>query len=266
MKNKILFLILIVLILITFICAYQILKWYINKIDIEKQTKEIDEISELKEIENSDKLNIINPPTDKENDYWDYIKMPFINVKFLELLKKNPETVGWIKVNGTNINYPIVKRDNSYYLTHSFDGSYNKAGWVFLDYRNDLNNLSKNNIVYAHGRLDKTMFGTLKDALNTSWSSNKENHIISISSPNDNSMWQVFSVYTISTENYYTNTSFKNNEDYEEFLNTITNRSHYNFNVKTNVNDKIITLSTCHKNNTNRVVMHAKLIKTDKHK
>lgn len=89
--------------------------------------------------------------------------MNLINVDFNELKKFNSNTKGWIQVNGTNINYPFVQaKDNKFYLTHSFDKSYNSAGWVFLDYRNNINELSKNTIIYAHGRLDTTMFGSLK--------------------------------------------------------------------------------------------------------
>lgn len=92
--------------------------------------------------------------------------MNMINVNFNDLKKTNPDIVGWIKVNGTNINYPFVQsKDNKYYLTHSFNKSYNSAGWVFLDYRNNNTN-NKNTIIYAHGRTDKTMFGTLKKVLN----------------------------------------------------------------------------------------------------
>ena len=72
-------------------------------------------------------------PTDP---YWDYIKMSLIDVDFSELLKINSSTVGWIQVNVNNINYPFVMaNDNKYYLTHTFNKSYNSAGWVFLDYR-----------------------------------------------------------------------------------------------------------------------------------
>ena len=66
----------------------------------------------------------------------------------------------------TNINYPVVQtNDNEYYLGRAFDKSKNDAGWVFMDYRNDVNNLSDNTIIYGHGRLDKTVFGSLKNAL-----------------------------------------------------------------------------------------------------
>lgn len=66
-----------------------------------------------------------------------------------------------MKVNGTNINYHFVQaNDNIYYLTHSFNKSYNAVGWVFLDYRNNNTN-NKNTIIYAHGRTNKTMFGVI---------------------------------------------------------------------------------------------------------
>ena len=70
-----------------------------------------------------------------------------------KLLKENQETVSWITVNGTNINYPVVQHsDNEYYLNHSFDGSENSAGWIFLDYRNNIENTEKNTIIYGHSR------------------------------------------------------------------------------------------------------------------
>ena len=110
--------------------------------------------------------------------------MNLLEVDFNELLRKNPDTVGWIEVKGTNINYPIVQTtDNSYYLNHAFDGSKNEAGWVFMDYRNDSVNFNQNTIIYAHSRLTGSMFGSLKKHLNSSWYTNKNNHIIRLSTP-----------------------------------------------------------------------------------
>lgn len=88
-------------------------------------------------------------------------------------------------------------KNNSYYLNHSFDQSNNNAGWVFLDYHNHLNNLDNNTILYAHGRLDTTMFGSLKNLLKSSWYDNPDNYLIKLSTPTSNSLWQVFSVYHI---------------------------------------------------------------------
>ena len=71
-------------------------------------------------------------------------------------------------------------------------------------------------------------------------------------------MWQVFSVYTIEKESYYITTSFSSDTSYNEFLNTMKNRSEVNFSATVNTNDKNLTLSTCKDNFGSRVVMHAK--------
>ena len=190
--------------------------------------------------------------------------MSLLEVNFNELLTKNSDTVGWIQVKGTNINYPIVQTtDNSYYLTHAFDKTKNEAGWVFMDYRNDAVNFNQNTILYAHSRLTGSMFGSLKNILESSWYTNKNNHIIRLSTPTENTMWQVFSVYTIPKESYYITPNFNSNEAYQEFLNTMKSRSEVEFSAEVNTNDKILTLSTCKDNFGNRVVMHAKLIKRE---
>ena len=237
---------------------YILLNWNKDNDKTSKILKKIDD--NIVKIDNQNTVNV-NEDKDKESDYWYYIKFPLINVNFKELLKKNSDTVGWINLNNTNINYPFVQsKDNEYYLSHSYDKSKNKAGWVFLDFRNNKNLLDKNNIIYAHSRLDKTMFGSLSKVLKKDWYTNKDNHIIRISTPTIDTMWQIFSVYTIPEENYYITTSFKDNNDYQRFLDTIKKRSKFNFNTNLNTNDKIITLSTCY-SNTKRTVVHAKLIK-----
>ena len=187
--------------------------------------------------------------------------MNLISVNFDDLLKINNETKGWIQVNGTNINYPFVQTSNNdYYLTHSYDKSYNQAGWVFMDYRNDTESLDKNTILYAHGMNNKTMFGSLRNILSSSWYNNTNNHIIKLSTPTENTLWQVFSVYHIETTNDYIQTEFTSDEEYQTFLDTLKGRSAVTFDTSLNTTDKILTLSTCY-NKTDKVVMHAKLIK-----
>lgn len=231
-----------------------------------EETKKITEDISDNAVERPAKNAInVNPPEDKSDDYWDYIKMDMMSVDFNELLKKNPDTVGWIKVNGTNINYPVVQTDNNdYYLNHAYDKTTNDAGWIYADYRNNMVNFDKNTIIYGHGRLNNTMFGSLKNITNSSWYDNKDNYIIKFSTPTENTLWQVFSVYTIPVESYYLQTKFNTDEQYNEFLQTLKNRSVKNFSAGVNSNDKIITLSTCKDvAGTKRVVMHAKLIKTE---
>ena len=189
--------------------------------------------------------------------------MNMIKVNFDNLLQINNDTKGWIMVPGTNVNYPFVQsNDNLYYLKHSYDKSSNKKGWVFLDYRNNMDNLSKNTIIYAHGLVNNQMFGSLRKILKSSWYNNKNNHIIKLSTPTSNQLWQVFSTYTIEPEDYYITTSFSSDEEFQEFINTIKSRSVYDYGTEINTNDNILTLSSCY-SDTKRMVLHAKLIKSD---
>ena len=246
------------------VSASKVFNWFNDNNKVDNITEDILENVKVKEKKDNENTENINPPEDKWNDYWDYIKMNLLEIDFNQLLKRNSDTVGWIEVKGTNINYPIVQTtDNNYYLTHAFDKTENEAGWVFMDYRNDSVNFNQNTIIYAHSRLTGSMFGSLKNILNSSWYTNKNNHIIRLSTPTENTMWQVFSVYTIPKESYYITPSFNSNEAYLEFLNTIKSRSEVDFSGTVNINDKILTLSTCKDNFGNRVVMHAKLIKRE---
>ncbi len=264
-KNIILILIFLILFITLNISIYNIIKW---KLDSNKTNEEINTIQEntnIEEVKDNKGTEIIKQAKKipKENPYWDYIKMNMIDVNFDNLKKINSDVVGWIKVNGTNINYPFVQsKDNKYYLTHSFNKSYNNAGWVFLDYRNNnINN--RNTIIYAHGRTDKTMFGTLRKVLNNGWINNANNYVIKISTEKENSLWQIFSIYHIPTTNDYLQTEFKDEREYQRFLNILKNRSNHNFNTSITSNDTILTLSTCY-NDSEKMVVHAKLIKKQK--
>lgn len=241
---------------------FKISNWFKDNKKTDEITKDIEEIVKVEEVKEEENIELINEPEEEpESDYWYYVKFPLIEVDFNELEKKNSDTVAWINVNNTNINYPIVQTNNNdYYLTRSYDKTWNDAGWVFMDYRNDNNLNDKNTIIYAHSRLDKTMFGSLSKVLKNDWYKNKDNHIIKISTPTENSLWQIFSVYKIEEETYYITTDFENDNTYMEFLNTIKDRSKYNFNVTLNSSDSIITLSTCY-SETERTVVHAKKIK-----
>lgn len=179
-------------------------------------------------------------------------------IDFESLYKINEDTVAWIKVNGTNINYPVVKtKDNSYYLNHNFAKNKNSAGAIFIDYRNNLKN-DKNIIFYGHNRKDGTMFGTLNNVLDKKWCDNLDNRRITISYPDKDVFYEVFSVYSIDNEEYYLNTDIKTNEEYNIFLQKINERSIYNFDTDLSSIEEIITLSTCGTTSKTRIVLHAK--------
>lgn len=244
--------------------AFKVIEWLSDNNNTDKVIEKINNDVKVDEVKDNDNTEVIDEePTEPEkvSDYFYYITYPLINVDFESLLKTNNETVGWINVNNTNINYPFVQGiNNTYYLNHSFDKSYNSAGWVFMDYRNNKEMNNKNTILYAHGRIDKTMFGSLYKTQYPAWYQNKSNHIIRISTSSVNMSYQIFSVYKIEEESYYIQTDFTSDDVYLEFLNIIKKRSKYDFNVVLNESDKIITLSTC-ANDKERYVVHAKLIK-----
>lgn len=265
-KNVFISIIALVLLVILIISVINIIKWSIDNKKTDTQVDKIQEVVKIEEVSDTEKTEIIEQTGEipKTDPYWDYIMMNLIDVNFSELKKLNSDVKGWIQVNGTNINYPFVQTaDNKYYLTHSFDKSYNNAGWVFMDYRNNINNLGKNNIIYAHGRLDTTMFGSLKNILASGWLNHKNNYVVKLSTENENTLWQVISVYKIPTTSDYIQTEFNDDTEYQNFLDLITSRSAFNFNSSVNTTDKIITLSTCFDDN-DKVVMHAKLIKSEK--
>ena len=245
------------------ISTYKIIEWAIDSSRTKDQEQEVSNIADAKEKDDDNTTEVVEQkePDPKTGPYWDYIKMKLIDVDFSELIKKNPDTVGWISLSGTNINYPVVQTtNNDFYLNHTFDRSYNQAGWVFADYRNSVDGNDKNMIFYAHGRVDGTMFGTLRNVLTNGWLNNPDNFTVRTSNARENALWQVFSVYHIETTTDYIKTGFNDDQDFQNFTNMLINRSAFNFHTNVTGTDHILTLSTCY-SNTERVVLHAKLIK-----
>lgn len=179
---------------------------------------------------------------------------------FDKLLSINDQTKAWLKVNNTSINYPVVQAsDNDFYLNHDYNKDNNLNGWIFIDYRNNLENLDQNTIIYGHNTKGTSMFATLRYVLDESWYTNSDNLDIIFDTPNLQMRARIFSIYVIDNTNDYLYTNFTD-DDYVNFINLIKGRSIYNFDVDYTVNDKMITLSTCNSNGNKRLVVHAKII------
>jgi len=235
-KKMIVKLFMIVCILVLIFSVINIVIWYVDNNKNEKIKEEIKEI-----IENTSEDN---------ND-----------IDFKALKEKNSEIVAYLKVNNTKIDYVVVKgKDNSYYLKHNLYKEYNRAGWIFMDYHNKLDGSDKNIVIYGHNTLDGTMFGTLRNVVKNEWYKNEDNHIIKLVLENEVITYQVFSTYSIEVEDYYINTIFKDDKEFGEFINTLKNRSVYNYGVEVSSDDSILTLSTCTGNGKSRMVLHAKKI------
>ncbi len=237
----------IIFFIVAYICIiavfFQEFYFYISKSNIDKLNEEI---------------NNVPLETEDENEITD--EAHSLKEVFSTLLEINDETVGWLTVNNTNINYPIVQHsDNDYYLHRNFYKTKTSSGWVFMDYRNSTAELDDNTIIFGHRLKDNTMFGSLDNVIYSDWYTNKENLTVKFNTLNKNMNWQVFSIYRVEYTIDYLKTEFQNKQEFDEFINLITNRSVYNFKVSIDYGDKILTLSTCVSYN-DRLVLHAKLI------
>ena len=265
-KNIVLLIVLLVSIVCMGYSIYHILTWKNENDKIDELLKEINNVTKPIEKQDPELAEFVEPVDDtisKTDPFWQFKDMNLMYVDFTELKTINSKTVGWIEVKGTNVNLPYVQtKDNRYYLDHSFDNSYNSAGWAFLDYRNNKTSLDRNNIIYAHGRKNGSMFGSLRNLLNRNWQSNKNNYVIRTSTEKENTMWQIFSVYYLPTTNDYIQVNFNDDDEFINFTKLILGRSMFDFKTTVSKTDKILTLSTCY-SSTEKLVVHAKLIKKE---
>lgn len=228
-----------IFIILLFLSGTKIVIWYMNN---QNNKKISDEISKLVTVDET-----------KEDEKY--------AVDFEKLKETNSDVVAWLKVNGTNIETTVVKTtDNDYYLTHNFNKEYNSAGWIFADYKNKLDGTDKNLVIYGHNMRDNSMFGSLKWVINEDWYNNGDNKYITLITESETQVYEVFSVYQIEKEDYYIQTNFDTEQEFNIFAQTIKKRSKKDFNVDVNKEDAVLTLSTCANNNKYRVVLHAKKI------
>ena len=261
--------IIISLIFISSIIFYVLFSNYVSMQKVEDIQKDINNtIAEYKEqIENNSSEENTTPPEENiTNPEEPEIVIPdepqMNNIEVMSLLEINEDTVGWLKVNNTNVDYPVVQTiDNDYYLKHNFKNKKDNSGWIFMDYRNNSINLNQNTIIYGHNMYySGVMFGTLYKTKHSNWYTNPENQIIEFDTLYGKMKWQIFSIYNIPKTNDYLTVNFDTPEIFQKFLTKITNRSIYSFNTPVAKTDKILTLSTCSNNGKNRLVIHAVLL------
>ena len=196
--------------------------------------------------------------------YYTYINTGTNNGKVMDsaekMLKMNPDTVGWIQIDDTNISLPVVQRKgadgNSYYLKTAFDGSSNKAGTIFLDKRATLEayKRSDNLVVYGHNQKDRTMFGDLaKYKHNVDFY--KEQPIITFCSNYEVNQYKIFGyfvtpIYESQTADgvifdYHNYINFDGKSEFNSYVDRVLERSQIVTDVDVKYGDELLTLSTC---------------------
>lgn len=181
----------------------------------------------------------------------------------IDLYYINSDYIGWINIENTPIDYPIVKGDNNeFYLTRDFNKQYLKTGSIFMDYRNE-GFEDRNVVVYGHHMKDQSMFGSLKKFKDLDYL--HKNKYISITTKNNEKlMYEIFGLYVTSSDDIEcTSVNFNGEEEFTKYIDGIASKSIYNSDININNTDKILTLSTCSYEFSNaRLVVHAKLIKS----
>lgn len=164
-------------------------------------------------------------------------------VDFDELSKINPDIVGWIYIEGTNINYPVVQgADNDYYLKHLFDGTSNSSGCIFLDYRCSADFSDRHSIIYGHHMNNKTMFSGLMSYKDQAFYD--EHSVALLVTPTAYYKIQFFSGYV--SDNWGNGWDlYLDDTDHAAWLKEIQERSCFSTTHAPSPEDSIITLSTC---------------------
>jgi sortase B len=176
-----------------------------------------------------------------------------------KLTSINPDYVGWIKIDDTKINYPVVQTtDNSLYLSRNFYKEKDFVGSIFLDYRNRKDVLDKHLVVYGHNMKDHSMFGSLNNYLGSNFYETHKNIRFDIHGYTYE--WEIFSAYIVHNS-VLLETEFQSEGEFEVYIESIAKKSLLSIPTDINKEDYILTLSTCTSgSDRERMIVHAKLL------
>ena len=191
--------------------------------------------------------------------------------QYQKLLKQNPDLVGWISIEGTTIDYPVVQtKDNERYLHRAFDGTESAHGCIFADASCSLVKPSDNIILYGHHMKDGSMFAALDQYKNESFL--QEHPVICFDTLYRQGRYEVMAVFVESVNTggtsefrYYEFTEAENEKEFQDFVHGCIERSIYTTGVWAEPGDEILTLSTCEytKNNGRMVVVAKKKLEDE---
>jgi sortase B len=182
-----------------------------------------------------------------------------LRIDFERLRQINAESVAWIWVPGTRIDYPLMHgEDNEKYLRRAYDGSISSGGSIFLDYRNDGGLTDRHSVVYGHNMKDDSMFGQLSKYADQDFCDSHP--YIYLLTDTYIRKYRIFSVYITTADHDSYRLYFEGDEDYGNYLKRLAAYSWYETAEAPEKGDRIITLSTCVNDKSRRRVIHAVLI------
>lgn len=195
------------------------------------------------------------------------IRLPDILPEYETLYNKNKKLIGWLKIDDTNIDYPVMQTsDNTYYLDHNYNQEYDKNGSIFLDYNCSVYPRSTNMIVYGHHMKSGNMFGNLQKYAKESYG--KKHSVITFDTIYEKAQYQVMYVFRSQVYNeddivfkYYQFIEANSETEFNSYMQEMSALSLYDTGVTAEFGDSLLTLSTCDSSQTDgRFVVVAKRI------
>lgn len=183
-----------------------------------------------------------------------------IKVDFTSLERINPDVVGWVAAEGTEIDYPVVRgKDNDFYLRHLFTGEHNKLGSIFMDYRNHRDFSDKNTIIYGHNMKDGSMFSSLTKYKDQRYYDNFPTMLLY--TPAGDFTIELFAGIVADGNYESVRLDFKDGHDFQSYMDLLKKKSTFASNTIVKADDRIVTLCTCsYEFNNARYVLYGKLI------
>lgn len=177
------------------------------------------------------------PVTEPDDTNW-----PAVDFEALQAI--NPDIAAWIFIEGTNINYPVVQgTDNSYYLNRLFDGSYNGAGTIFMDYRNESDLSDRHTVFYGHHTQNGTMFNQITKYKDQAFYD--AHPVCLIMTPNGNYKLEFLAGYVTNMNSQAWKLEFESDEEYGQWLEQAVANSIFQSKICPTPQDRVVTLSTC---------------------
>lgn len=209
----------------------------------DRSGNQFEELSELKDKEPVNRRQTAKAAKEEE--------VPEILDEYKNLYIKNRSIIGWLKIDDTNINYPVMQsKDSEYYLTHNFNQEYDRNGSIFMDPACDVLKPSTNLILYGHHMRSGNMFGDLDKYESREYM--EEHATIEFDTLYEKGTWKVMYVFrdklrqdTEITFKYYQFIEANSAEEFASNMNAMAQMSFYDTGVKASYGDQLLTLSTC---------------------
>ena len=261
MKKALYTITIILLVLVFLFSGYQVVNYFI---DGKNQAERFDDLAAIKNNVRDSATTPTKAPESAEDPTASTEETePVMLPEYAELYAMNDDLVGWITIEGTKIDYPVMQTptETNYYLKRNFDKTDSARGCIYAREECDILEPSDNVTLYGHTMLDGSMFAGLhayteKDA----W---EENSLIFFDTLYEYHVYQIFAVFKTTASlgegfTYHQFVDAQTEEEFNEFVKTCKDLAFYETGITPVYGDKLICLSTCEYTQTNgRLVVAA---------